>query len=377
MERQRRATSSSRDMQALGTRGGETPTQEPDLGRRRFLGAAVLAMTDPRAARIGGADAGAPHELASLPQATEWINSPHLTAATLVGKIILADFWTYTCINWLRTLPHVRAWARKYSGRLAVIGVHTPEFAFERNPQNVRRSVQQMKIDYPVAMDNDHSIWSAFSNNGWPDLYLIDARGQLRYHHFGEGEYQQSERAIQGLLAEAGLAKPGEGLVSVEGAGVEAAADLDSSRSTETYLGHDRTAGFASPGGAVPDRPRAYVAPRRLALNEWALAGDWTMGSQAVGLSGDRGRISYRFHARDVHLVIGPSRPGAAVPFRVSLDGRPPGAAHGVDVHSDGTGTIVEQRLYQLIRQSRPIVDRTFEIEFAHAGVDAFAFTFG
>jgi thiol-disulfide isomerase/thioredoxin len=322
-----------------------------------------------RAGDLGG--------LAGLDRATEWIHSPPLTAATLAGKVVLIDFCTYTCINWLRTLPHVRAWARKYAGRLVVIGVHTPEFTFERDPQNVRRAVQQMRIDYPVAIDNDHAIWRAFSNNYWPALYLTDTRGRVRHHRFGEGEYQQSELVMQRLLAEAGLGRLGEPLAAVEAAGVEAAADWDNLRSSETYLGHERTEGFASPGGTSPDRRRVYLAPGRLALNQWALAGEWTMGGQVAALSRYGGRISYRFHARDLHLVMGPSRPGSAVPFRVSLDGQPPGPAHGVDVDSGGSGEIVEQRLYQLIRQPGPIVDRTFEIELSHAGVEAFAFTFG
>ena len=376
MERQRRATSFSRTFPARGTRGDERP-EKLDLDRRHFLGAAALAMAGPQVGGFGAAEAGAPRVLAGLVQATEWINSPRLTAATLGGKVVLIDFWTYTCINWLRTLPHVRAWAQKYAGRLVVIGVHTPEFAFERNPQNVRRSVQQMKLDYPVAIDNDYSIWRSFGNHYWPALYLIDTRGRVRHQHFGEGEYQQSELAIQRLLAEAGVGMIGEGLVSVEATGVEAAPDWDNLKSTETYLGHDRAEGLASPGGSIPDRRRAYVPAGRLRLNEWALAGEWTISGQVAVLSSDRGRISYRFRARDLHLVMGPSRPGSAVQFRVSVDGQPPGPAHGVDVDGDGAGKVVEQRLYQLIRQPRPIIDRTFEIEFANAGVDLFAFTFG
>jgi thiol-disulfide isomerase/thioredoxin len=347
------------------------------LGRRRFLGAAALAMAGAQTFRLGVTQAGAARELAGLARATGWLNSPKLTAASLAGKVVLVDFWTYTCINWLRTLPHVRAWARKYAGRLVVIGVHTPEFTFEGNPENVRRSVQEMKIAYPVALDSDHSIWRAFDNQYWPALYLLDARGRIRHHHFGEAGYQQSELAIQGLLADAGLGRVGEGLVSVEEAGVEAPADWGTLRSTETYVGHDRAERFASPGGAVPDRRRVYMAPARLALNEWALAGEWTVGSEAAVLSADRGRLSYRFQARDLHLVMGPSRSGAAVLFRVSIDGQPPGPAHGVDADSGGAGKVVEQRLYQLVRQPGPIVERTFEIEFASAGVEAYAFTFG
>ena len=318
-----------------------------------------------------------PPELAALGRATEWLNSPRLTAASLLGKVVLVDFWTYTCINWLRTLPYVRAWAQKYRQGLVLIGVHTPEFAFEKNLDNVRRAVQQMRIDYPIVIDNDYAIWRAFKNRYWPALYFIDARGRLRQHHFGEGEYEQSELAIQRLLAEAGATGIGGGVVSVDAAGFEAPADWENLKSPENYLGYDRTGNFASPGGAVLDRRRVYAAPTRVALNHWALAGDWTIGNQATVLSKAPGRLVCRFHARDLHLVMGPQRRESAVRFRVSIDGQPPGAAHGLDVDAGGNGTVVEQRLYQLIRQPKPIVDRTFEIEFLDAGVEAFAFTFG
>jgi thiol-disulfide isomerase/thioredoxin len=318
-----------------------------------------------------------PPELAAIGRASEWINSPRLTAASLLGKIVVVDFCTYTCINWLRTLPYVRAWAQKYRQGLVLIGVHTPEFAFEQHVDNVRRAVQQMGIAYPIVIDNDYSIWRAFKNQYWPALYLLDARGRIRQHHFGEGEYEQSERSIQRLLAEAGVGGLGDGVVSVDARGVEAAADWDNLRSPENYLGYERTQNFATRGGADPDRRRVYSAPARLALNEWALAGEWTMGKQVTVLNGAPGRIVYRFHARDVHLVMGPSRAGSPVRFRVTIDGQPPGAAHGLDVDEGGTGTAVEQRLYQLIRQPRPIADRTFVIEFLDAGVETFAFTFG
>ena len=259
-----------------------------------------------------------------------------------------------------------------------MIGVHTPEFAFERSVDNVRRAVRQMRIEYPVVIDNDYAIWRAFNNQYWPALYFIDARGRVRQHQFGEGEYQRSEAAIQRLLAEAGAAGAREGsAVPVAGEGVEAAADWDNLKSPETYVGYDRIQNFASRGGADPDRRRVYAAPARVALNQWALAGEWTIGKQATVLSAPKGRIVHRFHARDLHLVMGPAQQVSAVRFRVSLDGQPPGAAHGLDVNEDGNGTVVEQRLYQLVRQPRPIVDRTFEIEFLDAGVEAFAFTFG
>lgn len=319
----------------------------------------------------------APRELSALGRANEWINSPPLAAESLSGKVVLVDFWTYTCINWLRTLPYVRAWAQKYRQQLVVIGVHTPEFAFERNIDNVRRAVRQMKIEYPVAIDNEYSIWRAFDNHYWPALYFVDARGRLREHHFGEGEYERSETAIQRLLADAGVGKVSDGFVPVVADGVEAAADWDNLRSAENYVAYDRTQNFASPGGGEPDRRRVYTAPARLALNQWALAGDWTMGRQATVLASPHGRIVYCFHARDLHLVMGPLRQGTPVRFRVSLDGQAPGAAHGVDVDQGGNGTVAEQRLYQLVRQPKPIVDRRFEIEFLDAGVETFAFTFG
>lgn len=316
-------------------------------------------------------------ELAAIGGAAEWLNSPRLTPSSLAGKVVLVDFWTYTCINWLRTLPYVRAWAQKYRERLIVVGAHTPEFAFERDLDNVRRAVRQMRIEYPVAIDNDYAIWRAFRNQYWPALYFVDARGRVRQHHFGEGEYERSETAIQRLLAEAGVAGPRDGVVSVNADGVEAAADWDNLKSAETYVGYDRTQNFASRGGAHLDRRRLYAAPARLALNQWALAGEWTMAREATVLNSPNGRIVCRFHARDLHLVMGPLQRESPARFRVSIDGQPPGAAHGVDVDEGGNGRVFEQRLYQLIRQPKPIVDRTFEIEFLDAGVETFAFTFG
>jgi thiol-disulfide isomerase/thioredoxin len=326
---------------------------------------------------MGEANAREPRELAALGRAVEWLNSPRLTPESLAGKVVLVDFWTYTCINWLRSLPYVRAWAQKYSQGLVVIGVHTPEFAFERNIDNVRRAVRQMTIEYPVVIDNDYSIWRAFKNQYWPALYFVDARGRVREHHFGEGKYDQSELTIQRLLRDAGVVGVPSGVASVDASGVEAPADWDNLRSGENYLGHERTENFVSPGGPEPDRRQAYSAPTRLALNEWALAGEWTMGRQAAVLGSPNGRIAYRFHARDLHLVMGPSRQGNPVRFRVSIDGQAPGAAHGLDVDESGMGTVAEQRLYQLVRQPKPIVDRRFEIEFLDAGVETLAFTFG
>jgi thiol-disulfide isomerase/thioredoxin len=316
-------------------------------------------------------------ELTSLERANEWLNSPPLTAPALRGKVVLVDFWTYTCINWLRTLPYVRAWSEKYRDHgLVVIGVHSPEFAFEKNVDNVRWAVKDRRIDYPVAVDSEHIIWRAFRNQYWPALYFIDAQGRVRHQHFGEGAYQQSEMIIQALLAEAGIGI-GHEPVSVDGRGIEAAPDWSSLRSPENYVGYARTRNFASPGGAMLDKPRVYELPARLRLNEWALSGDWTVKKEAAVLNKPNGGIAYRFHARDLHLVMGPAAPGTSVRFRVLIDGQPPGAAHGIDVDEQGGGTVTEQRLYQLIRQPKPIADRQFEIEFLGSGVEAFAFTFG
>jgi thiol-disulfide isomerase/thioredoxin len=334
------------------------------------------------AARFGafGSAEGADRDtrqLAALGRATEWINTPRLTAASLRGKVILVDFWTYTCINWLRTLPYVRAWARKYGQSLVVIGVHTPEFPFESDVENVHRAVRQMDVEFPVVIDNDYAIWRAFDNQYWPALYLVDSRGRVRERQFGEGGYERCERAIQRVLSEDGAAPVGNEVVSVEGRGFEAAADWPSLKSPETYIGYDRAQNFASRQAAAPDRRRAYAAPPRLALNQWALEGEWTIGRRAAASSQLPGRLAYRFHARDVHVVMGPSRPGSAVRFRLTIDGQPPGAAHGLDVDEAGNGTVADARLYQLVRQAVPIVDRTVAIEFLDPGVELFSFTFG
>jgi len=316
--------------------------------------------------------------LPSFDGATEWLNSPPLTTAELRGKVVLVNFWTYTCINWLRQLPYVRAWAGKYSGHgLVVIGVATPEFGFEHDLGNVRRAVRDMRVDYLVAVDNDYAVWSAFDNHYWPALYFADAQGRIRHHHFGEGEYQQSEMVIQQLLAEAGSEGAGRDLVSVEARGIEAPADWASLRTPETYAGYERTENFASPGGAVPGKRHVYQVPAELRLNNWALAGDWTMDEQAATLNEAGGQISYRFHARDLHMVMGPGAPDAPGRFRVLIDGQPPGPAHGGDVDDQGQGTVAEQRLHQLIRQPGPITDRTFEITFLDPDVQAYSFTFG
>jgi hypothetical protein len=258
-----------------------------------------------------------------------------------------------------------------------VIGVHTPEFSFEKDVANVRKLTADLKVDYPVAVDSERAIWRAFDNMYWPALYLVDARGAIRYQQFGEGDYERSERMIQQLLVEAGAKGVGSDLVRVEGSGSQAEADPDNLKSPETYIGHDRAENFASPGGMTAGKQRSYAAPTRLGLNTWALAGDWTIEGEAATLARPNGRVLYRFHARDLHLVMGPAVRDKGVPFRVLIDGQPPGAAHGADVDAQGRGMLVEQRLYQLIRQPKPVADRLFEIEFLEPGAQAFAFTFG
>jgi thiol-disulfide isomerase/thioredoxin len=317
-------------------------------------------------------------EMPSLSSATAWLNSEPLTPAGLRGHVVLVEFWTYTCINWLRLQPYVRAWADKYRNRgLVVIGVHAPEFGFEKNLDNVRRAAKELRVDYPIAVDNEHAIWRAFDNQYWPALYFVDAKGQIRHHKFGEGGYQESERVIQQLLAEAGQGGMPENVVSVAGRGAEAAADWGSLESPENYVGYGRTENFISPGGAVQDTRHRYDPPKELRLNQWALSGEWTMKREATVLQKPGGRILYRFHARDLHLVMGPAAPGTSVRFRVLIDGQPPGAAHGIDLDDQGYGTATEQRLYQLIRQPETIADRQFEIEFLDPGVEVYAFTFG
>jgi cytochrome c biogenesis protein CcdA/thiol-disulfide isomerase/thioredoxin len=314
--------------------------------------------------------------LPPLAGVTQWLNSPPLTAEAIKGKVVLIDFWTYSCINCLRAIPYVSAWSKKYKDQgLVVIGVHAPEFAFEKNVRNVQAAVADLKIDYPVAIDNDYAIWRAFGNQYWPAHYFIDAEGRIRHHHFGEGEYGESERVIQQLLAEAGKTVAAD-IVSVNASGAEAEADMANVGSPETYVGYERAENFISPGGAIEDARHVYAAaaPR---LNEWALSGDWTVGKEDALLNEKGGSIVYRFHARDLHLVLGPGPDGAPVRFRVTIDGAAPGNSHGVDVDADGQGTVTGQRLYQLIRQSGKITDHTLEIEFLDPGVQAYAFTFG
>ncbi len=316
-------------------------------------------------------------EMPSIAGAVEWLNSPPLTNEELKGKVVLIDFWTYSCINCLRTIPYVRAWADKYKDQgLVVIGVHTPEFAFEKDIGNVKGAIADLAIGYPVAVDNDYAIWRAFKNRYWPAHYFVDAEGRIRHHHFGEGSYDVSERVIQQLLAEAGKAQVASGLVAVSPTGAQAPAAMETVKSPETYIGFERAENFISPGGLVENASHVY-APETPRLNEWALSGDWTVDKEHARLNADRGSIVYRFHARDLHLVLGPSPDGKPVRFKIKLDGAPPGEDHGMDVDANGEGVITGERLYQLVRQKGDVAERTFEIEFLDPGVQAYAFTFG
>jgi thiol-disulfide isomerase/thioredoxin len=309
--------------------------------------------------------------------ATEWLNSPPQTAMDLRGKVVVVQFWTYTCVNWRRTLPYIRAWEAEYRDQgLVVIGVHTPEFDFEENVDNVRSALGEMHIGYPIAIDNQRAIWNAFHNVYWPALYLLDAQGHIRYRQFGEGEYARTEREIQKLLVESG-GRPSSGLAVVAPLGAEVPADVATLRSPESYVGYEMAEKFASRGGALPNRRHDYVAPNRLSLNEWALSGSWTIGRQAAVLDDANGKIVYRFRARDLNLIMAPSVQSTPVRFRVLLDGHSPGPAGGADIDEQGYGIVSEARMYQLIRQSGKIADREFLIEFISAGVSVYDFTFG
>ena len=316
--------------------------------------------------------------LPGLSGATGWINSKPLTAKQLKGKVVLVDFWTYSCINCLRSLPYMRAWADKYrDSGLVVIGVHTPEFAFEGQQANVQKAVQKFGITYPVALDSNQAIWNAFHNEFWPAHYFIDVNGKVRYEHFGEGNYDQSERWIQELLKERSAKQMPAGTVAVQAQGVEAAADMSEVRSPETYVGYSRAQHFGSPGGFEYDKETAYKAPAHPALNEWGLDGRWTDHLQRAVLDSAGGKIVFRFHARDLHLVLGPTDQGKPVRFRVTIDGQAPGENHGVDTDAAGNGVVADHRLYQLVRQKGAITDHVFAIEFEDPGVQAFSFTFG
>ena len=315
-------------------------------------------------------------QLPSLAGANGWFNSPPLTPAGLRGKVVLVDFWTYTCVNWRRTLPYVRAWSQKYKNMgLVVIGVHTPEFPFEKNGDNVRRASIEMQIDYPIAIDSDYAIWRAFNNEYWPALYFVDAQGRIRHHEFGEGRYDQSEMILQALLREAGAGGITDELISPDARGLEVAADWATLKSPENYTGYQQAAGFASAGGAAYDKRRAYVMPAQLTLNHWAISGDWTISARTAVPNEAGAALTYRFHARDLNCVIAP--PATPARIRVRLDGQPPGGAHGTDIDEQGNGTVGEPRTYQLIRQPQPITDRTCTIEFLDAGAEVYCFTFG
>jgi thiol-disulfide isomerase/thioredoxin len=335
-----------------------------------------------RAARVLGvaaADLVSEGTIGSFEGATTWLNSEPLTPSGLRGKVVVVQFWTYTCINWLRTQAHFRAWGQRYRDQgLVTIGVHTPEFKFEHDLDNVRWAVQARKIDYPVAIDNDFAVWRAFANNYWPALYFVDSQGRIRHHRYGEGDYERSEMVIRQLLADAGVEDMRPGLASVEPNADEVQADWEDLGSPESYLGYDQATAFdAGAGGAAWDKPHTYAAPAHLRLNHWGLTGDWTVRSDASALNSPKGCVAYQFHARDVNLVMGPARKDATVRFRLLLDGDSAGAAHGADVDANGNGTVVQQRMYQLIRQQGPIRDRRFEIEFLEGGAEVFCFTFG
>ncbi|KRE88380.1 cytochrome C biogenesis protein [Frateuria sp. Soil773] len=338
---------------------------------------AVRPAPRPEPARPAGAPLPVEGELPSLAGATQWLNSPALTPQSLRGKVVLVDFWTYSCINCLRSLPYVEAWHDKYKDHgLVVIGVHAPEFAFEKQPANVAKAVRELGVRYPVALDNDYAIWKGFDNEYWPAHYFVDAKGNIRAHHFGEGEYAQSEDTIRQLLAEAGYKDLPGGYVQPGAKGAQAAGSGDGGRSPETYVGYARSANFAG-GRIAHDDSWAYRAPATLMANQWALDGQWSIHDENARLDRAGGRIVYRFRGRDLHLVLGPGSDGKPVRFRVAIDGKPPGADHGMDTDADGNGTVSEQRLYQLVRQAHGSGERLFEITFLDPGVQAYAFTFG
>jgi thiol-disulfide isomerase/thioredoxin len=316
--------------------------------------------------------------LPALTGATGWLNSEPLTPEGLRGRVVLVDVWTYTCVNWLRTLPYVRAWDAKYAAQgLTTIGVHTPEFDFERDVDNIIAQAGALGVPYPIAVDSDYGVWNAFDNHYWPAVYIADAEGRIRYHHFGEGEYAMQEMVIQQLLLEAGAEDVDPDLVTVDPVGLEVAADYRTLRSPETYLGYGQATGMASPDGLRADASHDYTPATSLSLNQWAPAGGWSISRRAATATAPNARLAIRFQARDVNLVMGPAVRGTTVPFRVRLDGQPATGAHGTDVDADGNGSVTEQRTYQLIRQPAPIGERVFEIEFLDPGVELFCFTFG
>ena len=307
-----------------------------------------------------------------------WVNSPPVSNESLRGKVVLVSFWTYSCINSLRALPYVEGWAEKYKADgLVVIGVHTPEFSFEKDRANVTTAVRDLKLSYPIVMDSDYGIWNTFNNEYWPAFYLIDGTGRIRYRYFGEGDYAKTERDLQALLKQNGDAGVSQSILSVSPSGVEAAPTAFNAQSPETYVGYNRAERFTSPEQVTPDAQAAYTAPAQLRVNQWALSGSWNVGSERGVLASAPGKVVFRFRSRDLHFVLGPTKDGKPVRFRVKLDGNAPGADCGVDCAPDGTGQVKEPRLYQLIRQKGPVIDRTFEIEFLDSGVQAYVFTFG
>ena len=378
-------TAASRLEQALVEHLG-APRPRPQAPRAAFAEAPGTGapITDGLMRTAAALDPAPAHPLrdeggaAGFAGATGWINSAPLAPEALRGKVVLVDFWTYSCINCLRTLPYLRAWAEKYrEAGLVVVGVHAPEFAFEKRAANVRRAVKDLEVGFPVALDSNHAIWRAFGNQYWPALYFVDAQGRIRHHQFGEGGYAKSEQVIQQLLAEAGQARAAAGLVAPQGLGTQAAPAAEPPLSGETYLGDERADGFASPGGLVAGRTHAYRAPAILRTNQWALDGDWAVDAERAVLARAGGRIAYRFQARDLHLVLGPAADGRPVRFRVRVDGQPPLADHGFDTDAQGAGVVEAQRLYQLVRQREGAKERLFEIEFLDPGAQAYAFTFG
>jgi cytochrome c biogenesis protein CcdA/thiol-disulfide isomerase/thioredoxin len=370
----RLSSSSASPTKTDGTRDESLkPAASTALGSEslsRFITKVALRTTEPSLPVEG--------RLPALSGAVQWLNSPPLTAADLRGKVVLVDFWTYSCINCLRTLPYVKAWSKKYHDQgLVVIGVHAPEFAFEHDIGNVKRATRDLGVDYPVAMDNNFAIWRALGNQYWPALYFVDAEGRVRHHQFGEGGYAKSEDVIRQLLAESGQGNVPVATGDTVASGSQAAPDLKDLLSNETYIGYKEAEGFASSDGVLADKVRTYATPARISLNDWGLDGDWNIGPEQASLAGSSGKIVYRFHARDLHLVMGSASDSKPVRFRVTIDGAAPGPAHGADVAADGTGTVSGQRLYQLVRQTGEIRDRTFAIEFLDPGVKAYAFTFG
>ncbi|WP_332854949.1 thioredoxin family protein [Duganella sp. S19_KUP01_CR8] len=342
--------------------------------------AAITAMqgtTANPAMKSYGSDLPVLGNLPSLGGASAWLNSPPLDATQLRGKVVLVDFWTYSCINCIRTLPHVRAWAEKYRDQgLVVIGVHTPEFGFEKDRANIGKAIARFKIDYPIAVDSEQRIWNAFHNNAWPVFYFADAQGRVRARLAGEGNYEEAETIIQSLLAEAGKPEATGALTTPQASAEQAAPDMAHLRSGETYVGYEQASNFAARGGLKSDTPYDY-AIKTPDLNEWSLAGNWTVGAERATLNRAGGAITYRFNARDLHLVLAPRADGMPVRYQVRIDGHAPDADHGSDTDVEGNGTVTEARLYQLVRQSAKVKECTFEIRFLDAGVGAFAFTFG